>query len=122
VASGYTNSAVATAAYTITTQAATPTFSVAGGSYSSAQTVTLSDSTSGATIYYTTNGTTPNHFSSVYSAAIPVSATTTHSGDRGRRQFFPKFARQRHCYTIQPRRRPLPRSVRLPEPTPRRSR
>jgi hypothetical protein len=77
VASGYTNSAVATAAYTITTQAATPTFSVAGGSYSSAQTVTLSDSTSGAIIYYTTNGTTPTTSSAVYSTAINVSATET---------------------------------------------
>jgi N-acetylneuraminic acid mutarotase len=77
VASGYTNSTVATAAYTITTQAATPTFSVAGGSYSSAQTVTLSDSTSGATIYYTTNGTTPTTSSAVYSSAINVSSTET---------------------------------------------
>jgi hypothetical protein len=77
VASGYTNSAVATAAYTITTQAATPMFSVAGGTYSTTQTVTISDSTSGATIYYTTNGTTPTTSSSVYSSAINVSSTET---------------------------------------------
>ncbi|MGB9266387.1 MAG: chitobiase/beta-hexosaminidase C-terminal domain-containing protein [Terriglobales bacterium] len=57
--------------------AATPTFSPAPGSYSSAQTVTLSDTTAGAKIYYTTNGTTPTTSSSVYSSPITVSATTT---------------------------------------------
>jgi hypothetical protein len=38
---------------------ATPTFSTAPGSYASTITVTLSDSTSGATIYCTTDGTAP---------------------------------------------------------------
>jgi hypothetical protein len=56
---------------------ATPTFSVAAGTYPSTQTVSLSDATSGATIYYTTNGSTPTTSSSVYSAPITVSATTT---------------------------------------------
>ena len=56
---------------------AVPTFSPAAGTYSTAQTVTLSDATSGATIYYTTNGTTPTTASTVYSAPLTVSATTT---------------------------------------------
>jgi hypothetical protein len=77
VATGYSNSAVASAAYTITLTAATPTFSVAAGSYTSAQTVTISDTTSGARIYYTTNGTTPTTASTLYSAAISVSTTET---------------------------------------------
>jgi len=38
---------------------ATPTFNPGAGTYSSAQTVTISSTTSGATICYTTNGTTP---------------------------------------------------------------
>jgi hypothetical protein len=72
---GYTNSAVGSATYTLTM--ATPTLSLAAGNYSSAQTVTISDATSGATIHYTTNGTTPTTSSTVYSGPITVSATET---------------------------------------------
>ncbi|HEY0703899.1 MAG TPA: chitobiase/beta-hexosaminidase C-terminal domain-containing protein [Candidatus Acidoferrales bacterium] len=74
-ATGFLQSGTSTAVYTITTQTPAPAFSPAPGSYTSAQSVTLTDA--GATIYYTTNGNTPTHSSAVYSAAIPVSATTT---------------------------------------------
>lgn len=57
-------------------QAATPTFSPSGGSYSSSQTVTISCATPSSTIYYTTNGTTPTTSSPVYSSSISVSATS----------------------------------------------
>ena len=78
VASGYSNSAVASATYTINLPAAaTPTFSPAGGTYTSAQSVTLSDATSGATIYYTIDGSQPSTASTKYSTAISVAATTT---------------------------------------------
>jgi hypothetical protein len=60
-----------------TMQAAVPTFSPGAGTYSSAQTVTLSDSTNGATIYYTTNGTTPTTSSTKYTGAISVTASET---------------------------------------------
>jgi RHS repeat-associated protein len=73
--SGDTNSAVASAAYTITVP--TPTFSPAAGSYTGSQTVTISDSNSAATIYYTTNGTTPTTSSTKYTSAITVSASET---------------------------------------------
>ena len=56
---------------------ATPTFSPAAGTYTSAQNVTISTTTDGATIYYTTDGTNPTTGSSVYSGTIPVSTTTT---------------------------------------------
>lgn len=49
----------------------------ATGTFFDAQNVTISTGTDGATIYYTTDGTTPTTSSSVYSAAIPVSSTTT---------------------------------------------
>ena len=56
---------------------ATPTFSLAGGTYTSAQSVTISTTTTGATIRYTTNGTDPTSSSTVASGAITISATTT---------------------------------------------
>jgi hypothetical protein len=60
-----------------TTQASTPTFSPSAGTYSSAQSVTMSDATSGATIYYTTDGTTPTTSSTKYTGPITVSSTET---------------------------------------------
>ena len=77
-AAGYTQSAVATGAYTINLPAAaTPTFSPAAGSYSSAQTVTIADATAGAAIYYTLDGNAPTTASNVYSTPITVSTTET---------------------------------------------
>lgn len=57
--------------------AATPTFSPTPGGYTGSVSVTLSDATSGATIYYTTNGATPTTGSAKYTGAISVSATET---------------------------------------------
>jgi LysM repeat protein len=77
-ASGYNNSSVATAVYTIgVPAAATPVFSPGAGTYASAQSVTLSDATAGAAIYYTTNGTTPTSSSAVYAGPITVASTET---------------------------------------------
>ncbi len=57
-------------------QAATPVISPGTGTYTSAQTVTITDSTPGAVVYYTTNGTTPTASSTIYSGKIPVSQST----------------------------------------------
>jgi hypothetical protein len=51
----------------------TPTFSLASGSYSSAQTVTISGP-AGASIYYTTNGLQPTSSSTKYTGPITVSS------------------------------------------------
>ena len=56
---------------------ATPTFSPAEGTYYEPQTVTIACETDGATIYYTIDGTVPTPNSTVYSAAITISETTT---------------------------------------------
>jgi len=77
VETGYTNSAVTAAAYAINPIIPAPTFSPAGGTYSTTQVVTISDATAGTTIYYTTNGSTPTTSSNVYSGPITVSASET---------------------------------------------
>ena len=54
-----------------------PTFSPLGGTYFSAQNVTLSTTTAGATIYYTLDESDPTTASAVYSTPIAVNTTTT---------------------------------------------
>jgi hypothetical protein len=77
VATGFNNSAVATGTYTITLPtAATPTFSPLPGTYNSAQSVTLSDTTAGAVIHCTIDGTTPTSGSPVCTT-VQVNITTT---------------------------------------------
>ena len=75
VAGDLTNSAIATGTYYF--QAGTPTFSPGGGSYSTTQTVTISSVTQSATIYYTTDGSTPSTNSAVYSGAVTVASSET---------------------------------------------
>jgi hypothetical protein len=54
-----------------------PTASPSAGTYFTAQNVTLSTTTSGAAIRYTTDGTEPTTSSTLYSGAISISETTT---------------------------------------------
>jgi RHS repeat-associated protein len=60
-----------------TPQAAAPTFTPASGTYTSAQTITISDSTAGAMIYYTTDGSSPTTSSTKYTASISVTTSET---------------------------------------------
>jgi hypothetical protein len=58
--------------------AATPTLSPASGtSFSSTLSVSIADTTSGAAVYYTTDGSTPTTGSQLYSAPFTISASTT---------------------------------------------
>jgi hypothetical protein len=54
-----------------------PKFSVKPGKYNEPRTVKITDSTAGATIYYTTDGWTPTAESQRYTGPIKVSSTTT---------------------------------------------
>ncbi len=66
--------------WTVTTSGtvATPTISPSSGTYTSPQTVTISTTTSGASIIYTTDGTTPSQSNgSNYTGQFTVSNTTT---------------------------------------------
>lgn len=75
VKAGLDNSSVGSATYRLT--CATPTFSPVAGTYTEAQTVTISCTTTSATIYYTTDGSDPTTGSSVYSSPLTVSSTQT---------------------------------------------
>ena len=75
-AAGCTTSAYATATYTIAAQTAAPTSWPAPGNYSAGQVVYLADTTPGATIYYTTNGTVPTTSSKKYTGSFIITAAS----------------------------------------------
>lgn len=54
---------------------ATPQFSLPSGTYTGKQYVSLSDATTGSTIYYTTDGSGPSTASPRYSGPIPVASS-----------------------------------------------
>jgi alpha-glucosidase (family GH31 glycosyl hydrolase) len=61
-----------------TNPVAAPTFTPGGGSYSSPQSVTISTTTAGASIRYTTNGSTPTSTTgTLYTGPVSISSTTT---------------------------------------------
>jgi len=77
--SGYTDSDVAPASFTInpTPKVATPSISPNGGTFTSSQQMTLSCSTSSAEIRYTTNESTPTSSSTLYTGPFTVSSSCT---------------------------------------------
>jgi hypothetical protein len=119
-AGGVPRSAVAIAKYHIVPKAAKPVIFPPGGDYDTPQTVSISDATSDATIYYTLDGSQPSTASAVYSGSLTVSATTvltaaaiapgytvttqarSTSSPRGRRRRRPSH--QQPVFTIRPRR------------------
>lgn len=75
VAPGYSPSSVVSGTYTLT--AANPIISLASGTYTGPQTVTITTASTGASIFYTTNGSTPNVNATKYTGPITVSASET---------------------------------------------
>jgi hypothetical protein len=73
IASGASVSAEESGVYNILLPTATPAFYPAAGTYKSEQTVTISDTTPGATIYYSISGSTPT----AYTGPIKVSVSET---------------------------------------------
>jgi alpha-tubulin suppressor-like RCC1 family protein len=73
--SGAPPSEIAAATYTL--KVVNPSFSPVAGSYTSAQNVTLSTSTSGTTIRYTVDGRAPTPYSPVYGTPLSITAPTT---------------------------------------------
>lgn len=57
--------------------AAKPVFSLKGGKYEFVQTVSIIDKTKGASIYYTTDGTTPTASSTLYTGTLAIGSTET---------------------------------------------
>ncbi len=77
---GFTDSTVTSASYTIGSQqqASAPVFSPAGGTYATAQTVSMTSATSSASIRYTTDGSTPSETAgTIYSGPVSVSSSET---------------------------------------------
>jgi hypothetical protein len=74
---GGNSSAMAIGNYVITGTVETPVFSLNSGAYAGTQYITISSTTPGATIYYTTDGTVPNAGSNVYTGQITVTQSTT---------------------------------------------
>ena len=74
---GWADSATAAGTYWISLgSASTPRLSPPPGAFTSAQTVTITTTTSGAVIRYTTDGTDPGIQSPIYTAALTVGRTT----------------------------------------------
>lgn len=76
--SGSTDSSTASGTYVLNrTIVSTPTFDPSPGNYNTSQTVTLSTITSGATIYYTLDSSTPSALSTKYTGAISTTGNGT---------------------------------------------
>ena len=75
--SGMVNSAVLTSAYVINNQVATPVATPGAGTYTSAQSVTLSSATSGASIYYTLDMSDPSTSGTLYTMPITINSSST---------------------------------------------
>jgi GH18 family chitinase len=76
-AAGMATSAIASVAFTIQAQVATPVITPAGGTFTGPAAVAITTATAGATIRYTVNGTTPTSTSPLYSGPLSITASAT---------------------------------------------
>jgi hypothetical protein len=76
---GLPDSETAAVGYTVTVigTVATPEMDITAGNYVVAQSVSITCATSGAAIYYTTNGATPTTGDTLYTGAITINTDTT---------------------------------------------
>ncbi|MDP3114885.1 MAG: chitobiase/beta-hexosaminidase C-terminal domain-containing protein [Candidatus Cloacimonadaceae bacterium] len=73
--SSWTSSSTSTFSYIL--KLPMPSFNPIGGTYTSAQSVSIGCAISGATIRYTLNGDDPSPYSAIYSSPVIVNSTTT---------------------------------------------
>ncbi len=76
-ATGYLQGAPVSAVFSSTSDTANPVFSLATGTYTGPQTLTITDATAKASIYYTVDGTLPTTASTLYTGPIKVAANET---------------------------------------------
>jgi len=74
---GYLQNAPVAAVFSSTANAANPVLSLASGTYTGTQRLTITDASANASIYYTVNGTTPTTASNLYSGPIAVAVGET---------------------------------------------
>jgi LruC domain-containing protein len=72
-----TNSPITSGNYVILLPVSAPQFTPGAGTFTSAQSITITSPTLGASIYYTTDGTDPSTSSTSYTGQVSVTATTT---------------------------------------------
>jgi hypothetical protein len=108
---GYYQSSYTTVTFMLNLPVApAPVISPAGGVFASTQTVTITDSAAGSTVYYTTDGTVPTTNSTIYSGPIYVSTSETVAAIAGAggygaspsasAQFFIQSSQSRFIYTV----------------------
>ncbi|MFZ1085026.1 MAG: chitobiase/beta-hexosaminidase C-terminal domain-containing protein [Terracidiphilus sp.] len=101
-ATGYAApSAVSSAAYTIASLAATPTFTPVAGAYNGAQTVSISTTTPAAMIFYTVDGSNPATSATAIKYTAPITVSKTETVDAvAEATGFTNSAEGSACYTI----------------------
>jgi hypothetical protein len=77
IGGGVTKTTAFTLSVTLALTVATPTITPNGGNFSGSTSVAMQTATSGASIYYTTDGSTPSQSSQLYTGAMSVTSDTT---------------------------------------------